>query len=207
MITKTIQLHQYESFTKVEGPGHRICIWVQGCSIRCNNCFNEETWSLTGGIQVTVDKLFHRMMQDVKRHPSIEGVTFLGGEPFLQANALAQLAKKLRAEGLSIMTFSGYTFESIQLAKRPDWNELISMTDLLIDGPYVDALHDLSRPWIGSLNQKYRFLTSRYSELEEEIMKIQNKIEIHIHTDGSIHINGIARKIDLEKVKELLHNS
>lgn len=205
MITDSIQLHQYESFTTVEGPGHRICIWVQGCSIICDNCFNEETWSLTGGKQVTVDALFDRMMADVEKHPSIEGVTFLGGEPFLQANALAALAKKLRAEGLSIMTFSGFTYESIQKAKRADWDALVEVTDLLLDGPYVDALHDLSRPWIGSLNQKYRFLSSRYASLEKELMQIQNKIEIHIKKDGAVHINGIARKIDLEQIKELFH--
>lgn len=204
MTTKTIQLHQYESFTKVEGPGHRICIWVQGCSIRCAHCFNEETWSMSGGKQVAIDELFEQMMEDVKRYPTIEGVTFLGGEPFLQADALATLAEKLRAEGLSIMTFSGFTYKSIQMAKRPDWNALVRMTDLLIDGPYIEALHDLSRPWVGSLNQSYRFLTPRYAQLEEKLMTTQNKIEVHIHTDGSIHINGIARQIELDELKKLM---
>ncbi|RST71878.1 radical SAM protein [Siminovitchia acidinfaciens] len=200
-----IQLHQYESFTKVEGPGHRICIWVQGCPLRCENCFNEETWSMEGGSQVKVEDLFQRMMHDVKRYPSIEGVTFLGGEPFLQANPLALLGKMLRGEGLSIMTFSGFTYEAIQKANRSDWNELLGVTDLLIDGPYIDALHDLSRPWVGSLNQKYRFLTSKYAHLKDELRTIQNKVEVHVHPDGSVHINGIARKIDLEQLKNLLN--
>lgn len=102
------------------------------------------------------------------------------------------------------MTFSGFTYEALQKAKRNDWDKLLSVTDLLIDGPYVDALHDLSRPWVGSFNQKYRFLTSRYAHLEQELMQIQNKIEIHIHPNGTIHINGIARSIDLETLKELL---
>lgn len=205
LIINTIQLHAYEAFTRSEGPGHRICIWVQGCSLKCPNCFNEETWSLSGGETVEIDALFERMMEDVKRHPTIEGVTFLGGEPFLQAAPLAKLAQRLKNEHLSIVTFSGFTYEAMLKANLPHWNDLLKQTDLLLDGPYIDELVDLNRPWIGSLNQNYRFLTKRYAELEKDIQSIPNKIEIRLKKDGTVHVNGIAQRVTLEELKKLLN--
>lgn len=207
MTTDYIQLHAYEPFTTVEGPGHRICIWVQGCSIQCHNCFNPETWSMDGGETVSVEKLFQQMKQAMRDHPSIEGVTFLGGEPFLQAKPLATLGHMLQKEGMSIVVFTGFPYKHIVRAKRADWEALLDVTDLLMDGPYIDSLHDLNRPWVGSMNQQYRFLTSRYRHIQEEIMKIDNKIEVHLRPDGTVHVNGIAQDLTLQELEKVLADS
>ena len=206
MTTNHIQLHAYEPFTTVEGPGHRICIWVQGCSIRCRNCFNQETWSMDGGTEISIDQLFQKMKQAIIEHPSIEGVTFLGGEPFLQAAPLAKLGNMLKKQGMSIVTFTGFRYPHLVRSQRTDWQSLLSITDLLIDGPYVDSLQDFNRPWIGSLNQKYRFLSPRYRRLQEELMEIKNKIEVHIRPNGSVHVNGIAQDLTLKELKKLLED-
>ncbi len=198
-----LNLHRYEPHTRVEGPGLRACIWVQGCPIRCDGCFNKATWDNHGGKWVDIDSLAERIVSD-RNHSEeqIEGVTFLGGEPFQQAKGLAYLGKLLKKEGLSIMTFSGYDYHSILKANRKDWQELLSVTDLLIDGPYVKEKHDLSRPWIGSSNQSYRFLTERYEHLKETLTSYPNKLEIHIQPDGKVLINGMIRDIDLDELKK-----
>jgi anaerobic ribonucleoside-triphosphate reductase activating protein len=202
-----LNLHRYEPITRVEGPGLRACIWVQGCTIRCDGCFNKATWDPRGGRLIDVDELAEKILQRRKEmlargEEAIEGVTFMGGEPFQQAEALAYLGMKLKAADLSIVTFTGYYYESILKANREDWNDLLSVTDLLIDGPYMKEKHDLSRPWIGSSNQSYHFLTDRYIHLKEQLSTIQNKLEIKIRPDGAVFINGMIRDIDLEDIKK-----
>lgn len=73
-----LRVHRFLPFTRAEGPGNRACVWVQGCPIRCPGCFNPGTWPTGGGEEVAVEDLADRIL-DVK---DIEGVTFLGGEPF-----------------------------------------------------------------------------------------------------------------------------
>lgn len=197
-------IHRFEAHTRVEGPGLRACIWVQGCPIGCDGCFNPATWSHQGGRLMNVETLAEMIIREKDTlDESIEGVTFLGGEPFQQAEGLAQLGRMLKREGLSIVTFSGFEYESILKANRKDWQELLEVTDLLIDGPYVKEKHDLSRPWVGSSNQSYRFLTNRYLDLKEKLSMIPNKLEVHIRPDGKILINGMIRDIDLYDLKTI----
>lgn len=183
-----LRLHRFLPFTRAEGPGNRACLWVQGCPIRCPGCFNPGTWSKTGGYNATIEELETRILDA----SDIEGVTFLGGEPFEQAEALAELGHRVRRAGLSVMTFTGYLLEDIKKSSRPAQHELLGVTDLLIDGPYVRDLTDTSRPWVGSSNQRYHFLTHRYRYLEAELGHIPNRLEIRLHPDGSIFMNGLA---------------
>lgn len=189
-----LRLHQFIPFTRVEGPGERVCIQVQGCPIRCSGCAVPFTWSTKGGYEVTVTELVQR----IKEGPKVEGITFLGGEPFEQAAALAELGACLKEEGLSVMTFSGYLLENIQEANRKDWNDLLRVTDLLIDGPFVNAQRDLSRPWVGSANQRYHFLTDRYAHLRDELTNTPNRLEIRVKPDGRVFANGMATVEELE---------
>lgn len=124
--------------------------------------------------------------------PDIEGVTFLGGEPFEQAEALAELGRRVQGAGLSVMTFTGYVLEAIRESSRQGWHDLLDVTDLLLDGPYVRDLTDTSRPWVGSSNQRFHFLTPRYRHLEQELSNIPNRLEIRLQPDGRILVNGLA---------------
>lgn len=190
--------------TKVEGPGLRYVIWVQGCPIRCEGCFNPHTWDMNGGEIYALEDLFQDIRSTLERAPELEGVTFLGGEPFSQAEALSRLAGCIRRElNLSVVTFSGYPYEHIKKAEDAEWQRLLDETDLLIDGPYIKSQHDLSRPWIGSRNQQYRFLTERYKHLEKQLPKIPNKLEIRLHPDGTITANGMAQTADIELLLRL----
>ncbi|OCA87831.1 ribonucleoside-triphosphate reductase activating protein [Bacillus sp. FJAT-27225] len=192
-------IHQFIPFTRVEGPGDRACIQVQGCPIHCPGCAVPFTWSKQGGYDIDVEELYSLIIEG----PKVEGVTFLGGEPFEQAAALAELGSKLKSSGYSIMTFSGYYYQDIKAANRDDWNHLLSVTDILCDGPFVREQRDLSRPWIGSANQHIRFLTDRYKHLEGELKNTPNRLEISIKPDGRVLANGLA---SVESMEALFKN-
>lgn len=191
-----IQLHRFVSRTVAEGPGIRACLWVQGCPIRCEDCFNQETWPEIGGESIPIGAL----LDWVLKSPGIEGVTFLGGEPFFQARALASLGRLIKAHGLSVVTFTGYPYSEL-IARVDGAAELIEVSDLLIDGPFIKSLADTSRPWVGSKNQKFYFLTDRYRHLEAVLPQISNRLEVRISPTGLVELNGMA---DLNEIEHLL---
>ena len=185
--------------TKVEGPGNRYCIWVQGCSRHCKGCQAVHTWSQDKGELFEVEDI----IEDIFKQNSIEGVTFLGGEPFEQAEALGLIAERVNKQGLSIVCFTGGKLEELQ--ENPINKKLLENIDLLIDGEFIEELTDYSRPWCGSSNQRYHFLTDRYNE--EIFTKYKNKVEVNISKNGQIFINGmgnfdeILKKVDLTGIK------
>ncbi len=184
--------------TRVEGPETRYCIWVQGCSRHCKGCQAVHTWSHSGGVLYNVKDI----IADIKKQKNIEGVTFLGGEPFEQAEALGIIAKAVKKEGLGVLCFTGGLLEELQ--QKEENKILLENIDLLIDGAFEADKVDYSRPWCGSTNQRYHFLTKRYNE--DIFEKYKNKIEINISKNGDIFMNGmgnfdeIQHKIDLTKL-------
>lgn len=179
--------------TTVEGPGNRFCIWVQGCKKRCPDCYAKDTWNFDCGQKYLIDDIFAEIKSEKNK---IEGVTFLGGEPFEQAFELSVLSSKIKNEGLSVVCFTGYTIEELKNKNDNYVNEFLRNIDLLIDGGFEKDKFDLSRPWIGSSNQRYIFLTDFYSQ--EIIYAYKNKIEVHISKDGRLNINGMGNFKDIE---------
>lgn len=172
--------------TNVEGPGLRFCIWTQGCRKHCAGCWAKNTWSFGTGKKYSVEELFEK----IKLQPGIEGITLLGGEPFEQAKELSKLAVLVKNEGMSVVCFTGYTMEELQHKNNPYINNLLLNIDLLIDGGFEQKNYNLSRPWVGSSNQRYIFLTDFYNK--EVIANYTNKIEIRISPDGKTEINGMG---------------
>ena len=181
-----IRIYKLLNKTKVEGPGTRFCIWTQGCSKHCPQCWAKETWDFMGGKKISVGELFNRI-QNTK---GIEGVTFLGGEPTEQAKAVGILAEKIQKIGLSTLVFTGQNYEDLIERNDKNISRLLKHTDLLIDGGFEVDKFDLSRPWVGSSNQRYIFLSNRYNE--EDLKKYKNKVEIHIDKNGNWLINGMG---------------
>ena len=185
--------------TKVEGPDTRFCIWTQGCSRHCKGCQAVHTWSHSGGELIEVNEI----IEDIKSQKGIEGITFLGGEPFEQADALGIIAESVQKMGLGVLSFTGGYLEELRL--NPVNQKLLDNIDLLIDGPFEIDKVDYSRPWCGSSNQRYHFLTSRYDE--EIFEKYKNKVEVNISKNGVVFMNGmgnfdeIMQKIDLIRIK------
>ena len=180
--------------TTVEGPGNRFCIWVQGCKKHCKGCFAKETWDFNKGEKYSVEEIYAL----IKNQKNIEGITFLGGEPFEQVKELSKLSKLVKENlKLSIICFSGYTYEELKNKNDLYTDKLLKYIDLLIDGAFEKDKFTLSKPWIGSSNQRYIFLTDRYTI--EEILSYKNKIEIHIRQNGKIEINGMGDFTKIEK--------
>ena len=183
--------------TRVEGPEIRYCIWVQGCSRHCRGCQAVHTWPHNGGILYETSEI----IEDIMSQKAIEGVTFLGGEPFEQAEALGIIAEAVKKSGLGVVCFTGGLLEELQKDKIN--KRLLNNIDLLIDGEFMMDKVDYSRPWCGSSNQRYHFLTDRYNE--EIFTKYKNKVEVNISKSGVIFMNGmgnfdeILQKIDLKK--------
>lgn len=172
--------------TKVEGPGVRFCIWVQGCSKHCPGCWAKETWDFNKGGKISTKEL----LTEIKASKDIEGVTFLGGEPFEQAQAVGILAKEIKKIGLSVLTFTGQIYEELLQKRDKNIQRLLKYTDLLIDGGFEIENFDLSRPWVGSKNQRYLFLSNYYKP--DDIKKYKNKVEIRISKNGNWLINGMG---------------
>lgn len=186
-----IQLHRFLPITTAEGPGRRACVWVQGCPIHCKGCGVPWTWNPKKGSLISVDEIWEKILESKTKY-DIEGITFLGGEPFEQAVALAELGRRAQQNGLSVMAFSGYYKEQLEEMNKPGWQELYNVTDLFIDGPFEQDHLDSERPWVGSTNQRFHFLTKRYKDLEKELASVPDKLEIYLHKDGTIAANGMV---------------
>lgn len=192
-----VRVGRIVAHTSAEGPGARYAIWVQGCSIRCHGCFNPHLWSTSGGVTMPVDQL-----ADTAIASGDEGITLLGGEPFEQAGPLGTMALQVREAGMSVMTFTGYTLRRLRsraLSNR-GIDGLLGATDLLVDGPYLASKPDRERPWVGSVNQQFHFLTGRYRALAEHLASETDRLEVRIAADGVITVNGWAPTATLEKL-------
>lgn len=149
---ETIRLAGIVRESIVDGPGFRFTIFCQGCPHGCPECHNPETHDFSGGSDVT----FSRILQEIDKNPLLAGVTFSGGEPFCQPAAFAALAREIRKRNLDIVTFTGYTYERLQsmAEEQPEIQDLLDLTDLLIDGPFVKEEKDLTLQFRGSRNQR-----------------------------------------------------
>ncbi len=136
----------------VDGPGIRMVVFAQGCKHRCPGCHNPETHSFDGGTLVTVDSI----IDQAKKNPLLDGITFSGGEPFEQAEAFAVLAKEAKKLNLNIVTYTGYTYEYIveNFLNFSGWEALLNETDILVDGRYEEDKRNLLLKFRGSENQR-----------------------------------------------------
>ena len=180
----------------VLGPYQRAVIWVQGCPFRCPGCITPEGLSFEGGEQVPVADLAAWVLSQ----KGIEGVTFSGGEPFAQAEALLELVEAVRKKReLGVMSYTGHTHNAIRLKGTDLQREFLGVIDLLIDGKYVREKHaDLL--WRGSTNQKLVFLTERYkAEAARIIAENGDKnAGLEIHTNGGNDVLVVGVPYDKE---------
>ena len=139
-----------ESF--VDGPGIRMTIFTQGCHHNCPGCQNPQTHDFNGGRDIDIEEIVS-MLDD---NPLLDGVTFSGGDPMDQAEALIPLARIIKERGLNLVIFTGYTYERLMelAAGRPGFTELLSYADILIDGPFIMAKKSLEIKFRGSSNQR-----------------------------------------------------
>ena len=137
-----------ESIT--DGPGYRFTVFTQGCPHRCPGCHNPQTHDPAGGKVIDTDSL----LPGIKEDPLLSGVTFSGGEPFLQPAPLADLAEKVKPLGLNVWVYSGWTYEELKAMENPDVERLLAASDVLVDGRFIQAEKSIALLYRGSRNQR-----------------------------------------------------
>ena len=134
----------------VDGKGIRYVVFTQGCPHHCKGCHNPETHDPKGGRIETTENIFQAFSED----PILKGITFSGGEPFMQPVPLTQLAKQVHDIGKDVTCYTGYTFEELWEEQDPDRIELLRNCDILIDGRFVEEKKNLELLFRGSENQR-----------------------------------------------------
>ena len=136
----------------VDGPGIRFTVFCQGCPHHCPGCHNPQTHPFDGGQQAGVS----RLVEEIRKNPLLQGVTFSGGEPFCQPGAFAALADEVHTLGKDVFCYSGWTLEELwqKAETEPDVGELLQKIDYLVDGRFVLSERDLTLRFRGSRNQR-----------------------------------------------------
>ncbi len=192
-----ILLSHTEKNTDLLGPYRRFVIWVHGCCFDCEGCLAEST---KNGAYTETD--IKELAQEILSSET-EGITISGGEPFLQAKALFELVSLLKSiKDIGVIIYSGFTLEELQENKEN--RDLLTVTDILIDGRYMKELDD-GKAYIGSSNQHLYYLSDRYKDIGQEYYSAdKRRAEIKFTLDKAVLI-GVPSKNVLnvwQKVKE-----
>lgn len=190
-------IHGFVGASRVNGPGLRAVLYFQGCSIGCRFCWNPKSHAFIGD-ERTVEEVAGWILC-THLESALEGVTFSGGEPMQQADALLALVESLhcRLPGLSFGLYSGYSEKELKSgrywcrselapgAKRDIWQRLTRYLDFAVLGRYL-ASRPSTLPLRTSANQKLTLFSSRYREQDFELQEV----EIHIGAQGLVQVTG-----------------
>lgn len=200
--TKLIRLYSRVSRTSVLGPFQRYGLWVQGCPFRCEGCLATATQTFEGGVETEVASLASEILEV----SGIEGITISGGEPFAQPAVLARLLAEIRAEkDFGVIVYTGYRLEQLEArsANEVEVREVLAMTDILIDGPYMESLDD-GLALRGSSNQRLHQLTDRYALVANDYYGLQERrVEVYLRNDEAMLV-GVPSSEALAKWRRLI---
>jgi|LSQX01.3.fsa_nt_gb anaerobic ribonucleoside-triphosphate reductase activating protein len=172
-----LKIHSMIPITEVNGPGKRFGIWLQGCSRKCPDCYNPEAQNPAGGYEMAVEDLYCKIIST----PGIDGVSISGGEPLEQAEALIELASKIKTQtDLSILVFTAFSIE--QLQNLPD---LMPLIDCLV----LNHKQDKEVP--------LRLLEPSVCFSDD----LPQEVELHILENGDIQITGFPTKGEKELIQ------
>lgn len=150
-----INIHRYEVVENehLYGPGKRLLLFTQGCSLRCKGCINQHLWEFGKGIDVTVDAI-------VNQCHNLDGITLHGGEPLDQANVLGELINKIKQRGKTVILFTGYAFKELNTVQKQAW----IASDIVISGRYEEKKRNIYLQFRGSTNQKVFTHKGKYKD-------------------------------------------
>jgi anaerobic ribonucleoside-triphosphate reductase activating protein len=149
-----MRIADYKPFNFVDGEGVRNSLYVSGCKFACPSCYNKIAQNFNYG-QPYTQALEDRIMADLAQ-PYVQGLTLLGGEPFLNTQVCLALVKRLRVEfghTKDVWSWTGYTWAELQ-QETPDKLALLRELDVLVDGRFLQAQKDLTLQFRGSANQR-----------------------------------------------------
>lgn len=179
------------------GPGRRLGIWFQGCSIGCAGCVSRDTWSSYGGITTSVDQLVLQALHLIEKH-SLTGVTVSGGEPFEQPEALLALLRQLRNRStgnhLDFLCYSGLPLKVI----RQRFGSHLELIDALIPEPFVHKRSETAN-WRGSSNQPVILLSDTARERFAELPTGPAGMQIAV-SEGQVWMVGVPNPNDMDRL-------
>lgn len=215
-------IHSFETFGTVDGPGIRFIFFMQGCGLRCKYCHNRDTWNINGGKKYSVDDIYNKIIHYKNYIYPNGGVTASGGEPLLQAKFLIELFKKFKKEGIHTCIDTSGMFKITDEIK-----ELLSLTDLvLLDIKHIDD--EKCKDLVGFSNKleldfaKYlsnngikmwirQVLIPGYTDDKDDLIKLRDfiksldtveKVEIlPYHNMGKYKWTDLGEKYELEDVR------
>lgn len=205
-----LRISHYVDETKVLGPFVRSALWVHGCCFNCEGCLAREMNSREYKA-ADAEKLAEHFLS-VK---DTDGITISGGEPFLQAEALSLMIRRIRdtRPDYGVIIYTGFTLEELKDKNNASTDELLGMADIIIDGKYVKELDD-GVPYRGSSNQRILLLSDRYKDISKEYYNTSGKRNIEIQVTGkNIYMvgvpseNGLKIWEDLERKAEVSGNN
>lgn len=177
-----MRIYNYIEGTKVNGPGYRFCVWMQGCIRNCDGCFNMEACDMEGGYEISVEELIR-----VIKKQKYDGVSVSGGEPFYQTLELKEFLRQVKSEGFNTLVYTGYTYEEL----LTDNKSVLKYCDYLIDGPYRKDIPSICK-YAGSGNQRFFKLID--GKVVEDLTKETTddpECELIIEPDGTIFSTGV----------------
>lgn len=192
-----LRLHGVRDGVTKLGTGVRYAVWTQGCKKRCRGCMTPESRDMNGGYEMSASELARNIISSGR-----EGVTISGGEPFLQARALASAIELVKKErDIGVIIYTGYTLEELRATGDSYVLRLLELCDLLVDGEYIDELND-GMNLRGSSNQRALALTERYAQSAAEYGTKKAEFELFWGAE-KISIVGIPPKDMLERFKNI----
>jgi anaerobic ribonucleoside-triphosphate reductase activating protein len=202
-VTASIALSRIHFPVTTLGPGRRIGIWFQGCSIRCPGCISMDTWAQGRGI-TTIDEVVNAIAQWI---PAADGITISGGEPFDQPIALLELLSRLRSLTESdVLVFTGYPWSRV--------SEMVDaspgLIDALVTGPF-DLNQSQTLALRGSDNQELHFLTAmghaRFAPFQRPITEAERTLDVMFDDRGDVWFAGIPGRDDFRRLQEMLERA
>lgn len=150
-----INIHRYEVVENehLYGPGKRLLLFTQGCSLRCKGCTNQHLWEFGKGIDIAIEEIINQCND-------LDGITLHGGEPLDQADVLGQLIKKLKQQGKTVILFTGYIFKELNKVQKQAWLS----SDIVISGRYEEQNRNIYLQFRGSTNQKVFTHKGKYKD-------------------------------------------
>lgn len=134
----------YDNNEHLYGPGERLLLFCQGCSIRCLGCSNQHMWEFGKGKNITVEEL-------VVLCKNVEGITLLGGEPLDQSDELEKIISTLKKRSKTVILFTGYRRKEL---KKPSQKKVWELSDLVVSGRFVKSKRNIYLQFRGSTNQR-----------------------------------------------------
>ncbi|WP_294829202.1 4Fe-4S single cluster domain-containing protein [uncultured Gilliamella sp.] len=182
------------------GPGRRLGIWFQGCSLRCEGCISVDTWA-TAKTLIPIEQL---MMKLSSYLPLIDGITISGGEPFDQFEALLAIVVQLRERTkVDILVYTGYAVEDI----TDQLQQIKPYIDVLISDPFQRQSSQTLR-LRGSDNQRLHCFTSqaveKFAYYQQAVTTEDKVLDVMFDAEGVVWFAGIPRRDDFVKLQTLL---